>query len=123
MNGKAFLNLKSLKYVWLLKNDCITINSFGQSKLKELANAITKNCKFAEILPDELVGVERFFNFECGKSFYISSRIVAGTETEHGEWPFLVALKHIRKKRFFCSGSLITSQHVLTGENIFSSIS
>lgn len=115
MNGKAFLNLKVLTEVWLLQNSCISKYSFGLENIEEMAEEITKKCRFAEVPPSDLAGVEEIFNFECGKSFAVKNRLVSGVETKRGEWPFLVALKRRKGKQCFCGGSLITSQHVVTG--------
>lgn len=121
MNGKVFSKLISLKDVWLVRNDCISSNSFGAEKIRNMAKSVTQNCIFAEIPQADLIGVDQFFNFECGQSYFAPNRMANGIETERGEWPFLVALKQISKQRLFCGGSLITSQHVLTGKNFIQS--
>lgn len=54
-------------------------------------------------------------NLNCGTVAFSGGFMVNGTETKRGEWPFLVALHHLESERFFCGGSLISSQHVLTG--------
>lgn len=46
---------------------------------------------------------------------FASGLVLGGKRTDRGQWPFLVALRHIIHKRFFCGGSLISSKHVLTG--------
>lgn len=53
-------------------------------------------------------------NQNCGKTSFLSGLVVGGTQTYRGQWPFLVALHHLETDKFFCGGSLISAQHVLT---------
>lgn len=46
---------------------------------------------------------------------YASGLVIGGNRTDRGQWPFLVALRHIIENKFFCGGSLISSKHVITG--------
>ncbi|XP_045128339.1 venom protease-like [Portunus trituberculatus] len=60
---------------------------------------------------------------ECGKSMF-DSRVVGGTVTEPGEWPWLAALGRMSRGRFsnLCGGSLFTVRHVLSAEHCFISL-
>lgn len=51
--------------------------------------------------------------------FEVGNRIFGGEKAEKGEFPWLVALFHREVDIFFCSGSLISNKHVLSGVNIF----
>lgn len=53
-----------------------------------------------------------FFSVECGNR-HRDSRIIGGTFSKEYEFPWLVALFH-RGGSFFCGGSLINDQYVLT---------
>lgn len=47
-----------------------------------------------------------------------AERIIRGKETVQGQYPFLAALFELveSQRRFFCGGTLISSNHVLTGK-------
>lgn len=64
-------------------------------------------------------GVLQVQGFRCGIKNYTRSLIVKGSITQRGEWPFLTALHEVEREKFsfFCGGSLITEQHVLTGKD------
>lgn len=51
----------------------------------------------------------------CGSVDILDPRISGGSETKRGEWPFLAALYYVEQLKFFCGGTLITRQHILTG--------
>lgn len=53
--------------------------------------------------------------YECGTTEFIDPKIVRGTATVRGAWPFLAALYYIEESKFFCGSTLISSKHVLTG--------
>lgn len=54
---------------------------------------------------------------QCGnRPMAISSRTFGGYKISRNEWPWLVALIHAPLEAFFCGGSLISEQHVLSGE-------
>ncbi|XP_050536393.1 trypsin-1-like isoform X2 [Daktulosphaira vitifoliae] len=55
---------------------------------------------------------------ECGVG-YPGSRIVGGAEAKENEYPWMVSLWNAKKK-FFCGGSIITDQYVLTAAHCFS---
>lgn len=52
---------------------------------------------------------------ECGTIEYIDPKILQGTATVRGAWPFLAALFHIEEAKFFCGSTIISAKHVLTG--------
>ncbi len=51
---------------------------------------------------------------ECGTVEYIDPKIVRGTATVRGAWPFLAALYYVEQSKFFCGGTLISSKNILT---------
>lgn len=53
---------------------------------------------------------------ECGTVEFIDPKIIGGTATTRGAWPFIVALYYTEDSIFFCGGTLISSKNVLTGE-------
>lgn len=110
INGESLSGLNNFVGVWLAGNDCIDENFFKSSDASAMITKVTQKCgfngnKFA-----------KFFNFTCGKVTFSNANAVGGTQTKRGEWPFLVALYNIEQAMFFCGGSLVTNQHVLTGK-------
>ncbi|XP_070586497.1 serine protease 27-like [Erythrolamprus reginae] len=55
----------------------------------------------------------------CGKQGYLN-RIVGGTDSRDGEWPWQVSIK--LNGEHHCGGSLITDQWILTASHCFSQI-
>lgn len=54
-----------------------------------------------------------FFSLgSCGVSTYSQSRVIAGENSHAGQWPWQAGL--LSKGRFFCGGSLIAPEWVLT---------
>lgn len=57
-------------------------------------------------------------NFECGKvrrrKMVARTRIVGGTESKPGDWPFIAAILGGPEEIFYCAGVLISDQFVLT---------
>ncbi|XP_037039164.1 prostasin-like [Bradysia coprophila] len=51
---------------------------------------------------------------ECGTTEYIDPKIVGGTATVRGAWPFLAALFYVEDPKFFCGSTVISGKHVLT---------
>lgn len=49
----------------------------------------------------------------------IVGRVNEKAQGARGEWPFLTALFHLKNSEFFCGGTLITAQNVLTGMTMF----
>jgi Trypsin len=51
---------------------------------------------------------------ECGQQEYSSGRIVGGSQSLSGAWPWLAAifLHGPKKTEFWCGGSLIGTKHV-----------
>lgn len=52
----------------------------------------------------------------CGQRKGLIGKIVGGIKAEKNEWPWLVAFVVIPEEMFFCAGSLISNNHVLSGE-------
>jgi hypothetical protein len=56
----------------------------------------------------------------CGIPFKGSTGLIFGGETfDKGTWPWMVAMytrKNNMEKKFFCSGTLVSSSKVVTGE-------
>lgn len=118
MNGKLFKTLTSLKTVQLNRNACINENFFG-NRIEDLPKVVNEKCGFDEVLiDDDLPPPQHLFDIPCGNVSFSTGFVIGGKKTERGQWPFLVALYNQVKQKFFCGGSLITSQHVLTGEQI-----
>lgn len=52
---------------------------------------------------------------ECGTTEFIDPKIISGTATVRGAWPFLAALFHVDDSKFLCGSTVISAKHVLTG--------
>lgn len=50
----------------------------------------------------------------CGKTMYTTGLIIHGNDVNRGEWPFIAALFYTQGDKFFCAGTVITSQHVVS---------
>lgn len=108
MSGPVFIHLTRLEFVSLLRTKCIN-KVFGRyygDPIESLVQRVEQNCR-----PSRL-------NYDCPRASF--SRIVMGVEkAEPGQWPFIAALQ-LREPRgdekLFCGGNLVTSRHVLTGE-------
>lgn len=57
------------------------------------------------------------YGLDCGRINISRPLILDGKQVVRGEWPFIAALYNVHESKFFCSGTLITNQHVLTGNN------
>lgn len=60
----------------------------------------------------------------CGLADKASGLIIGGTEASRGKYPWLAALFFAEKNVFFCGGSLISKEHILTGnvQNILKNV-
>lgn len=50
----------------------------------------------------------------CGKPMYTGGLIIGGDRIHRGEWPFIAAIYNVQSSKFFCSGTLLTTQHVVS---------
>lgn len=111
MNGESFSQLGDLKVLYLVGNECID-ERFEGAEMENAARVVTEKCGFHE----ESIKADDPFSFECGKTFFNFGLVVGGTEIIRGQWPFIAALRLLATKQYFCGGTLITKQHVVTGE-------
>lgn len=110
MNGRTFASMNRLKSVWMGDNKCIDKDFDMEHEhlvLSQLTQLDQINCGFPENNPP--------FKFNCGKNSFPSTTIIGGTETIHGQWPFVAALRYVKVDEHFCGGTIITAQHVVTG--------
>lgn len=71
------------------------------------------------IVTCEVYGQSRIVQ-KCGIKNRASERIVGGNPvTKQGEWPWLVTFFYKFTGSFFCSGSLISQKHVVSGKFYF----
>lgn len=109
MNSDVFGKLSNLKHLHLSGNECVD-EDFDDTTIASAVQIVHQNCGFREGNKTDNV-----FNFECGKVSYNEGYVVGGRKVIRGQWPFIVALRFIRTKQFFCGGVLITTTHVVTG--------
>lgn len=57
-------------------------------------------------------------NEQCKKGRSVIGAIVGGERAQKGEWRWMVAFIHMEKGNYFCSGSLISNRHILSGKSI-----
>jgi secreted trypsin-like serine protease len=50
----------------------------------------------------------------CGVSGKPSGLIINGSQSNRGQWPWLVAIYKIDENKFICGGSLVSSSYVIT---------
>jgi secreted trypsin-like serine protease len=50
----------------------------------------------------------------CGVGGVTSGLVVNGTQSEKGQWPWLVGLFKFQSNEFFCGGALISENMILT---------
>lgn len=120
MNSEAFKNLKSLRTISMFDNRCIQknfqMNYLVRSNISVVAQEIGQNCSFKEIKP---ANIQNFFSEQCGGVNFLRSKVTNGVRVVAiDEFPFLVALfeKKGNESKFFCGATLITNQHLITGE-------
>lgn len=103
----------------LKENLCISKSFEKDEETESMAEVVTYNCGYEESFnEDDLQNLsqakENPSKLTCGNSSHAAGNM--NGETERGQWPFLVALYNVELESFFCSGSLITSKHVVTGD-------
>lgn len=52
---------------------------------------------------------------DCGTRKVFVPYIFGGSSIQKAEWPWLVAFFHRIESKFFCSGSLVSKKHILSG--------
>ncbi|RZB70352.1 uncharacterized protein BDFB_004195 [Asbolus verrucosus] len=79
-----------------------------EGKLRPHVSTNDVHERFSNFFPDPNLG-------ECGQQ-NSDNKIVGGTETYLGEFPWLALLKYVKRNKiqYACSGSLINEQYVLT---------
>lgn len=55
---------------------------------------------------------------DCGRSNEVVGLIYNGEKSTSGDWPWIAALFYRPANSFFCSGSLVSEKHLLSGEYI-----
>lgn len=50
----------------------------------------------------------------CGVSAVATGFIVNGTDSERGEWPWIASLHNKKDNSFFCGGTLVAPNMVIT---------
>jgi secreted trypsin-like serine protease len=53
-------------------------------------------------------------NSECGVKAYSSGLILGGSISKTNDWPWLAALIVLKSNQYFCCGSIISKNHILT---------
>ncbi|KAL0868211.1 hypothetical protein ABMA27_007747 [Loxostege sticticalis] len=72
---------------------------------------------FFTVPPPELSNFSNIVNMEeCGQREDEGGRIVGGTESKSGAWPWMAAiyLHGSKRREFWCGGTLVNRRHVLT---------
>lgn len=54
-------------------------------------------------------------DIECGTVDFTRPIIEGGSPTIRGDWPFIATLRNVEQSEYFCGGTLISTKHVLTG--------
>jgi secreted trypsin-like serine protease len=58
----------------------------------------------------------------CGISGQPSGLIVNGTQSDQGQWPWLVAIYKIQGNQFICGGTLISADSIITVKSMLALI-
>lgn len=58
------------------------------------------------------------FGFECGKVQQAAGLIIGGSATSIERWPFSASLHYGDKHSFYCGGTIISQQHVITSKEL-----
>jgi hypothetical protein len=54
---------------------------------------------------------------ECGRKSTVTPVLFGGRKSMQNQWPWLGRLFYADTKRFFCSSTLISEKHLLSGES------
>lgn len=60
--------------------------------------------------------------FKCGQKHATNGFIFGGTPTSPHEWPWLVAMIYTPYDQYFCSGSIVSRKHVVSGDSTLNTI-
>jgi secreted trypsin-like serine protease len=82
------------------------VKSVAEMRLKFILFGFVISLNFEHLFANKICGLR---NGTSGFSF-------GGSEVRRGDWPWTVALIYKPKNSFFCSGSLISAKHVMTGK-------
>ena len=63
-----------------------------------------------------LNSIDRTQASECGQASLANGLIQGGVQSKKDQWPFVVSLH--KNGIFFCAGTLISEEHVLTGDDL-----
>ena len=108
-------------------SQCVDFSVINGRNVAELQKYINKNCaKEPNITEHEIeyIGAPQIYpektlesTLKCGERFSFDSQASNETKVQASKWPWLVAFFYWPGNEFMCSGSLISSRHVLSGEN------
>lgn len=93
--------------------------SFESRILVEQVKFFSSEMRLQEVLLVCLM-ILRIFGQDCGIKRSLIGTIVGGISVKNrAEWPWLVAFVYKFSGSFFCSGSLISRKHIVSGAVIF----
>lgn len=125
--GVDFTKMTNIINISLDVSQCADFSISNGENVVELQKHINKNCakepNITEESDIEYIGDPQIFpektlesTVKCGERFSSDSQASNETKEEANKWPWLVAFINWPKNEFICSGSLISSRHVLSGE-------
>lgn len=57
-------------------------------------------------------------SIECGTVIVYKTATIGGKEVAKDEWPFIAALYYSTTFKYFCGGTIISQNHILTGKHV-----